>query len=314
LEFLLTTNNIYKKFKNNIHNTMSGRMMATGVVLIAGAWALLNGGSSTEEKSGKGKKKTEKRNNQTSSPTPPPPQSSSPQPTITPPRMIVDPPSGAASPAIIQQSTVDQQSEPPLQPSDYHTDESESIGLSMVRSLSHNSLNNMVKSLSHTSLTNLIQSANKRLASNVVEEDDEKCGFGEEIQPAIYHSDENESLTLGMVRVLSRTRLSDLAMSPTQNLKLDEEHKENVGPRNINNNQQSMNCTSSTGGKVSKKTIKRSGRNNDAFVATAILVLILGCALILGYYYPDDCSNPYHLFMDVLQFKRKKKILLLVCI
>ena len=199
---------------------MSGKLLAAAVIA-AGAYvwsSTSDDDESSKSKSKSPKKKSNLKNNKT------PPKSR---------RLIVEPPFGAASPAANQPAHSRTPSvDTPMRPATYHTDESESMGLTMVRSLSRDGLNNMVRSLSRTSLSNLVDSAKKRLS--VTEDgDDPSLVFNsttEVMQPSHYHTDESESFTLqaasqvkSMVRSLSKTRLSDLAMSPTQNMRLDED-------------------------------------------------------------------------------------------
>ena len=292
---------------------MSGKLLAAAVIA-AGAYvwsSTSDEDESSKSKSKSPKKKSNLKNNKT------PPKSR---------RLIVEPPFGAASPAANQPAHSRTPSvDTPMRPATYHTDESESMGLTMVRSLSRDGLNNMVRSLSRTSLSNLVDSAKKRLS--VTEDgDDPSLVFNsttEVMQPSHYHTDESESFTLqaasqvkSMVRSLSKTRLSDLAMSPTQNMRLDEDpsitnvyddegNAKNSTHAASSTTSSATSATSSTSSTSSNTTsAKKSTRNTDSFILLCIGVVLVGYGLFLAMSYPEEMHDPYTLFMDVFTFKR----------
>lgn len=290
---------------------MSGKLLAAAVIA-AGAYVWSS--TSDEDESAKSKSPKKKSNLKNKNP----PKSR---------RLIVEPPFGAASPASPAANQPSHSRTPsmdtPMRPATYHTDESESMGLTMVRSLSRDGLNNMVRSLSRTSLSNLVDSAKKRLS--VTEDDDDPSlvftSTTEVMQPSHYHTDESESFTLqaasqvkSMVRSLSKTRLSDLAMSPTQNMRLDEDPSianvnDNEGHAKKSTRLASSTTSSSTSSSASSPSsnttfTRKSTRNTDSFIVLCIAVVLVGYGLFLAMSYPEEMLDPYTLFMDVFTFKR----------
>jgi len=147
--------------------------------------------------------------------------------------------------------------------------------------------------------------------------------------------DIHESGLSKMVRSLSRTRLSDIAMSPTQKLRLDDDLDEN-NDTDTPSQHIPMDITSSSPGPVNKtptnivrlSKMSRSGsfhqegltttgdasvrfnkkrpskRNTDLFIGTTMFAVLLLYALFLVHSYGDQIPDLYALFVSVASFDR----------